>query len=242
DADPHARAHRELSRLRVVFVAGSQLGAPLCLRATEAFGPVLYNVYGSTEAAYATIATPADLAEAPGCVGRPVPGAVVAILDATDRELPAGHTGRIFVGNDYQFEGYTGGGDKPRVRGLMATGDLGHIDAAGRLFVDGREDDMIVSGGENVFPLEVENLIAGRDDVFEAAVVGVDDREFGKRLRAFVVPGPGSARDPQEIKDYVKANLARYKVPREVIFLDELPRNATGKLLRKPLAEMPVPE
>ncbi|MBF6417373.1 acyl-CoA synthetase [Nocardia farcinica] len=238
DADPHARAHRELSRLRVVFVAGSQLGAPLCLRATEAFGPVLYNVYGSTEAAYATIATPADLAEAPGCVGRPVPGAVVAILDATDRELPAGHTGRIFVGNDYQFEGYTGGGDKPRVRGLMATGDLGHIDAAGRLFVDGREDDMIVSGGENVFPGEVEDLLAAHPAVAEASAFGVDDDEYGQRLRVAVVLRPGHALTAEQVRDHVRTHLARYKVPRDVLFLPELPRNPSGKVLVRVLREL----
>ncbi|HEX8977588.1 MAG TPA: acyl-CoA synthetase, partial [Solirubrobacteraceae bacterium] len=231
---------RDTSALRIIFVGGSAFGVELCKRALKAFGPVVYNLYGSTEVSYATIATPAELQEEPGTVGGVVRGSIVKILDEDGEEVPTGESGRIFVGNAGQFEGYTGGETKEQIKGLMSSGDVGHFDEKGRLFIDGRDDDMIVSGGENVFPQEVEHLIADRADVQEAAVVGVDDKEFGKRLRAFVVPGPDSKRDAQEIKDYVKANLARYKVPREVIFLDELPRNATGKLLRKPLTEMDV--
>jgi fatty-acyl-CoA synthase len=122
----------------------------------------------------------------------------------------------------------------------MSSGDVGHFDEHGLLFVDGRDDDMIVSGGENVFPQEVENLLLERADIFDAAVVGVDDVEFGKRLRAFVVPEPGATLDPDEIKAYVKGTLARYKVPRDVVFLDDLPRNATGKLLRRALVEYQI--
>ena len=150
------------------------------------------------------------------------------------RELPAGETGRIFVGNDMLFEGYTGGGSKDVIDGLMATGDVGHFDADGRLFVDGRDDDMIVSGGENVFPQEVEDLIAKQQGVKEVAVVGVDDEELGQRLKAFVVRD-GSKPTESDIKDLVKTKLARYKVPREVEFMDELPRNATGKILKREL-------
>jgi fatty-acyl-CoA synthase len=148
----------------------------------------------------------------------------------------------VFVRTGIPFEGYTDGQRKQVIDGYMATGDRGHFDAEGLLFIDGREDDMIISGGENVYPLEVENLLAQRDDVVEAAVIGVDDAEFGTRLRAFVVPTGEAARDPQEIKDFVRANLARYKVPRDVVFLDELPRNATGKLVRRLLPTGPLPE
>lgn len=239
DACPDARTRYDLSRLRIVFVAGSQLGAPLYARAREAFGPVLYNVYGSTEAAYATIATPSDLAAAPGCVGPPVPGAVVKILGEDDRELPVGRTGRIFVGNDYSFEGYTGGGDKERVRGLMSTGDLGHFDRAGRLFVDGRADDMIVSGGENVFPGEVEELLAAHPAVAEVSVFGVDDEAHGQRLRVAVVLRAGQRLTAEQLRDHVRTQLARYKVPRDVVFLDELPRNPSGKVLVRVLRELP---
>jgi acyl-CoA synthetase (AMP-forming)/AMP-acid ligase II len=160
---------------------------------------------------------------------------VVKIYDDDGRERLAGETGRIFVGNEMLFEGYTGGGNKAHLDGLMATGDVGHFDPDGRLFVDGRDDDMIVSGGENVFPSEVEDLIANHPQVAEVAVVGVDDAKFGQRLKAFVVLRRQRALSEGEIKDLVKANLARYKVPRDVEFLDELPRNATGKVLRRDL-------
>ncbi|BCK53030.1 acyl-CoA synthetase [Nocardia wallacei] len=237
DLGPQALTGRDLSRLRIVFVAGSQLGADLCRRITALFGPVVYNLYGSTEVAYATIATPADLAEEPGCVGRPVLGAVVRVLDERGAEVPPGVTGRIFVTNAAQFEGYTGGGDKERVRGLMSSGDLGHFDSAGRLFIDGRDDDMIVSGGENVFPAEVEELLNAHRGIREAAVIGVADDRFGARLKAFVVRDDDTL-TADDVKSHVKAHLARYKVPRDVVFLGELPRNPTGKVLKRILQEL----
>ncbi|MFF0609057.1 acyl-CoA synthetase [Nocardia tengchongensis] len=238
DLGGQALAGRDLSALRIVFVAGSQLGAQLCTEVTAAFGPVVYNLYGSTEVAYATIATPADLAEEPGCVGKPVLGARVEILDDQGRTVPNGATGRIFVGNSIQFEGYTGGGTKEFVRGLMSSGDVGHFDSAGRLFIDGRDDDMIVSGGENVFPAEVEELLYTHPAVREAAVIGVTDEQFGARLKAFVVVHDGQSCTETQVKEFVKDNLARYKVPREVVFLTELPRNPTGKVLKRKLQEV----
>ncbi|WP_067715968.1 acyl-CoA synthetase [Nocardia yamanashiensis] len=228
--------------LRVLFAAGSAIPPDVVTRTLDYFGDSLYNVYGSTECAVMTVATPAELRKAPTTAGKPPVGIRVALYDENRKRIHAPNvTGTIFIENGHSFKQYTDGRTKEFVDGLMSSGDVGHFDADGLLFIDGRDDDMIVSGGENVFPQEVENLLSNRADVLEAAVVGVDDRDFGKRLRAIVVPGPESKRDAQELKDYVKANLARYKVPREVIFLDELPRNATGKLLRKPLVEMSVP-
>ncbi|MDT7630762.1 MAG: fatty-acyl-CoA synthase [Pseudonocardiales bacterium] len=233
-------AKHDLSALRIIFVAGAQLGIKLCERATEGFGPVLYNLYGSTEVAFATIATPKDLAAEPGCVGGVVRGAVVKIFDEHGEELPSGSTGRIFVGNSAQFEGYTGGGSKEQVKGLMSSGDVGHFDAAGRLFIDGRDDEMIVSGGENVFPREIEELLARHEAIKEASTIGVPDEKFGQRLRAFVVLRDGAALSGDEVRRYVAENLARFKSPREVVFLDVLPRNPTGKVLKRELAELPV--
>ncbi|MEV5839920.1 acyl-CoA synthetase [Nocardia sp. NPDC052112] len=227
--------------IKVIFAAGSAIAPDVVTRTLDYFGDSLYNLYGSTECAVMTVATPEDLRKAPTTAGKAPVGIRIVLLDENRKPITEPNvTGTIFVDNGFAFTGYTDGRTKEIVDGMMNSGDVGHFDTEGLLYIDGRDDDMIVSGGENVFPLEVENLIAGRDDIFEAAVVGVDDREFGKRLRAFVVPGPDSKRDAQEIKDYVKTNLARYKVPREVIFLDELPRNATGKLLRKPLIEMEI--
>ncbi len=223
------------TRLRIVFVSGSALGPDLARRTMEAFGPVLYNLYGSTEVSYATIATPEDLKAEPGCAGKVVRGSVVKIIDQRGKQLPCGETGRIFVGNTSQFEGYTGGGTKDEVGGLMSSGDVGHFDEHGRLFIEGRDDEMIVSGGENVFPAEVEELLAGHAAIDEAAVIGVDDKQFGQRLKAFVVVHDGAELTEADVKDYVVQNLARYKAPREVSFLDELPRNPTGKVLKREL-------
>jgi fatty-acyl-CoA synthase len=231
-----ARRRYDTSSLRVVAASGSALPGELAERFMDEFGDVLYNLYGSTEVAWATIATPADLRAAPGTAGTPPRGTTLRILDDDGRPVPAGTTGRIFVGNEMLFEGYTGGGGKQVISDLMSTGDVGHVDSAGRLFVEGRDDEMIVSGGENVFPSEVENLLAKHVDVTEAAVIGVEDEEFGQRLKAFVVPRPDSTLTPADVQAYVKSNLARFKVPRDVVFLNELPRNPTGKILKRELS------
>jgi fatty-acyl-CoA synthase len=228
---------RDLGALRVIAVSGSALSVELATRTMDLLGDILYNLYGSTEVAYATIATPADMRAAPGTVGRPPQGTTIKLLDPDGNEVPQGESGRIFVGSTLQFEGYTGGGTKEVVGGLMSTGDVGHVDEAGRLFVDGRDDDMIVSGGENVFPAEVEELMGRHDGVAEVAVVGVDDEKFGKRLRAYVVKADGSDVDEQTLQDHVKRNLARYKVPREVVFIDEMPRNPAGKVIKRELPD-----
>lgn len=228
----------DLSNLRIVFVSGSQLGAELATRAMKDLGPVIYNMYGSTEVAFATIADPADLQYNPATVGQVVKGVKVRILDDNGNELPRGQVGRIFVGNFFPFEGYTGGGGKQIIDGLLSSGDVGYFDERGLLYVSGRDDEMIVSGGENVFPAEVEDLISGHPDVIEATALGVEDKEWGARLRAFVVRKEGSTVDEDTIKVYVKEHLARYKVPREVVFLEELPRNPTGKILKRELRDL----
>ena len=236
DLGPEVIGRYDLSSLRVIALSGSALPGELATRAMDAFGEVLYNLYGSTEVAWATIATPADLRAAPGTAGRAPVGTVVKLLDEQGREVPRGQSGRIFVANEMMFDGYTGGGNKEIIEGLMSTGDVGHLDSGGRLYVDGRDDEMIVSGGENVFPREVEDLLSDHGEIEEAAVLGVPDDEFGQRLKAFVVPRAGAGLTDQEVKDYVRQNLARYKVPRDVVFLDRLPRNATGKILKRELA------
>ena len=230
----------DLSSLKIVFVSGSQLGAELANRALKDLGPVIYNMYGSTEIAFATIAGPRDLQRNAATVGPVVKGVKVKILDDNGHQLPRGEVGRIFVGNAFPFEGYTGGGGKQIIDSLLSSGDVGYFDKRGLLYVSGRDDEMIVSGGENVFPAEVEDLISGHPDVVEATAIGVDDREWGARLRAFVVKKPDATLDEDAIKVYVREHLARYKVPREVVFLEELPRNPTGKILKRELREMGI--
>jgi fatty-acyl-CoA synthase len=225
----------DLRSLKVIALSGSALPGELATRAMDVFGDVLYNLYGSTEVAWATIATPEDLRAAPGTAGRPPLGTIVKLLDTEGREVRAGEAGRIFVANEMVFEGYTGGGGKEVIGGLMSTGDVGRFDAAGRLFVEGRDDEMIVSGGENVFPREVEDLLAEHGAIREVAVIGVEDEQFGQRLKAFVVAANGAKLSGAAVQKYVRENLARYKVPRDVVFLPELPRNATGKILKREL-------
>ncbi|MDX1509858.1 MAG: AMP-binding protein [Nitriliruptorales bacterium] len=231
------RPHVDLSALRVVAAGGSALPGPLAIRWMDAYGDNLYNMYGTTEASWASCAGPAELRRHPDTAGRVPLGTTVKILDEDGRELPTGSIGRIFVGNSLPFEGYTGQqASKEILDGLMSTGDMGYFNDEGLLFVAGRDDDMIVSGGENVFPGEVEDLLAGRDDVIEAAVVGVDDEDFGQRLAAFVVPrNPEDPPDPDDLRAFVKQHLANFSVPRDVTFIDELPRNPTGKVLKREL-------
>ncbi len=237
ELDRHTRTSYDVTSLRVVAASGSALPGDLATRFMDAFGDVLYNLYGSTEVAYATVATPADLRDAPGTAGRPLAATTVRLVDAVGKEVPAGEVGRIFVGNRLVFSGYTGGGDKDRIGPLVATGDLGRFDSQGRLFIEGRDDEMIVSGGENVFPGEVEDLLAAHPDVREVAVVGVDDEKMGQRLIAYVVTS-GPVTDEQ-VKAFVRDRLARHKVPRDVYFLSELPRNETGKVVKRLLGKGP---
>jgi fatty-acyl-CoA synthase len=229
------RASYALSDLRIVLCGGSALPADLALRFMDEFGDVLYNFYGSTEAGWATCASPSDLRAAPGTAGRATPGVAVRIADENGKEVPTGTTGRVLVGSRLRMDNYTGGGGKEIIDGLVATGDVGHVDRARRLFIDGREDEMIVSGGENVFPAEVEEVLFAHPAIAEAAVLGVPDDDYGQRLKAFVVTERGAEITEEEIKRYVHDRLARFKTPREVVFLETLPRTATGKVLKREL-------
>ena len=236
--DPSVIQKYDTSSLRRVGCSGSALPGELALRWMNTFGDNLYNMYGSTEVSVTSIALPSELRAAPGTAGRPPLGTTVRIYDDDDKPVSRGTTGRIFVGNSQQFEGYTGGGGKKMLNGLMSIGDVGHFDENGLLFVEGRDDDMIVSGGENVFPAEVEDLLSDHPALLEAAVIGVDDEAFGQRLMAFVVLHQDQSLSEADAKMYVKDHLARHKVPRNVVFLDELPRNPTGKVLKRVLREM----
>jgi len=229
-ADP---ASYDLASLQVVAVSGSALPGALATRVLDAFGPVLYNLYGSTEVAYAAVATPEDLAADPHCAGRPPHGVTLRVVDEQGRDAPPGTPGRIFVGSGLAFEGYTDGSDKDRLGPLVATGDLGVLGADNRLTVLGRDDDMVVVGGENVYPGQVEDVLHGHPCVADVAVVGEPDPAYGTRLVAHVVTSRPV--DPGDLQELVRVQLARFAVPREVRFVAELPRNATGKVLKREL-------
>jgi acyl-CoA synthetase (AMP-forming)/AMP-acid ligase II len=221
--------------LRFASASGSRMRPDVVTAFMDRFGDVIYNNYNATEAGMITTATPADLRAAPDTAGTPAPGTEIAILDDQHREVRRGHVGDIYVRNRSQFDGYTSGGTKEFHHGYMASGDVGYLDSAGRLFVVGRNDEMIVSGGENVYPIEVEKVLAAHPDVMETSVIGVDDPQYGQRLAAFVVLADNATATPDILKAHVRENLANYKVPREVVILDELPRGSTGKIARREL-------
>lgn len=241
EIEPAVLQAADTSSLRVVVSSGSALPGALTRRWTAVFGNELYNLYGSTEVGHATVATPADLREAPGTVGRALPGVEIKVVDDNDDPVPSGVAGRIFVGSPLRFDGYTGGSTKERLGSLMATGDVGHLDDGGRLHVAGRSDDMIISGGENVYPGEVEDLLLDHDDVVDAAVVGSDDDRFGQRLVAYVVLRAGADVSPERLQALAASRLARHKVPRAVHVVTDLPRNTTGKVLRHHLGAGTAP-
>ncbi|MBN3511867.1 acyl-CoA ligase FadD12 [Mycolicibacterium nivoides] len=221
--------------LRFAAASGSRMRPDVVIAFMDRFGDIIYNNYNATEAGMIATATPADLRAAPDTAGRPAEGTEIRILDTEFRQVPTGEVGTIYVRNSTQFDGYTSGTTKDFHEGFMSSGDVGYLDQAGRLFVVGRDDEMIVSGGENVYPIEVEKVLAGHPDVAEAAVIGADDAQYGQRLVAFVVLS--GAVTPDELKAYVRENLANYKVPREITVLAELPRNSTGKIDRRQLQE-----
>jgi fatty-acyl-CoA synthase len=236
DLPARRRRKYDTSSLRVVAVSGSALSGDLAGRFMDEFGEVVYNLYGSTEVAWVSIASPADLREAPGTAGRPPRGTRLEIFDERGERCPPGEPGRIYAAHMAAFEGYTTGGGKESIGDLMATGDVGYVDDRGRLFVTGRSDAMIVSGGENVYPEEVEDLLARHPAIADVAVSGIEDPDFGQALAAYIVRKPRSRLSADAVKSYVKSNLSRYKVPRQVKFVRTLPRNPAGKVVRRELS------
>ncbi|MQY17101.1 AMP-binding protein [Nocardia macrotermitis] len=230
---PHVRARYDTSSLEIVACGGAPLPGGTALHFMNAFGDVLYNVYGSTEVSWATIATPQDLRESPETVGRPPAGTTVAVLGPNMLPVPVGAVGRIFVGNPMLFDGYVNAAPPDEVGGLLDTGDLGYLDVSHRLFVAGRGDELVISGGEKFFPRPVEEALEHLPQVREAAVVGVPDADFGQRMAAFVVKTEGSGLDAQMVRDYIRNRLGRFAVPRDVSFIPALPRGETGKILKR---------
>lgn len=235
DADPEVIKANDSSSLKITAASGSALPGELAIEFMNTFTDSVYNFYGATETGWVTIANPADLRAAPGTAGTIPWRTIVKVLDDDGKELPAGETGVIYVGNELLFAGYTDGNTKDFREGLMHTGDLGYFDSEGRLFVAGRDDDMVISGGENVFPRELEDALANHPKIQECVVIGVEDREWGQRLAAYVVLHPGEQLTGEEVIEYSRDKVARFAVPSSVMFLDELPRNPTGKVMKRNL-------
>ena len=235
DLPDDVRNRYSAKSLRFATASGSRMRPDVVTAFMDQFGDVIYNNYNATEAGMIATATPADLRAAPDTAGRPADGTELRILDADHREVGDGEVGQIFVRSSTLFDGYTSGATRDFDHGFMASGDMGYLDAAGRLFVVGRDDEMIVSGGENVYPIEVEKALTAHPGVAEAAVLGVDDEQYGQRLAAFVVLDKGASVEVDELKQHVRDNLANYKVPRDITLLPALPRGSTGKILRNEL-------
>jgi acyl-CoA synthetase (AMP-forming)/AMP-acid ligase II len=221
--------------LRFATASGSRMRPDVVTRFMDEFGDIIYNNYNATEAGMIATATPTDLRAAPDTAGKPASGTEIRILDSELHPVRTGEVGQIFVRNSNRFDGYTSGAGKDFHEGFMASGDVGRLDEAGRLYVVGRDDEMIVSGGENIYPIEVEKTLTAHPDVAEAAVLGVDDEQYGQRLAAFVVLTQAASATADSLKQHVRDNLANYKVPRDIVVLDELPRSSTGKIVRREL-------
>jgi acyl-CoA synthetase (AMP-forming)/AMP-acid ligase II len=224
---------RDLSSLRILLASGSAMSPEMRRETMELFGDVLFDLYGSTEAGWVAIATPEDIRGNGQTLGKPVPGVDVAVYSEDQKRLERGEHGELYINSDMVFEGYASGEETKEVDGFLSIGDLGYLDEEGRLFVEGRGDDMVVIGGENVYPVEIEEVIDGIDGVEDVAVVGMKDEEYGEVLAAFVV---GSV-EPDTVKQTCKKELASFKVPKVVEVVDDLPRTSTGKVQKKELLE-----
>ncbi len=234
---PQRLAAIDRSHLRIIASGGAKLDTALVDDVLRQFGPVLHNLYGASETSFITIATPEDLMAEPSCAGRPPIGVRLAIV-RDGKSVAPGEPGEIYVSTGGQMSGYSDGQAKAMLGGLISTGDIGRLDPEGRLFVLGRADGMVVSGGENVFPEEVELALCARPDVLDAKVVPIDDPDFGQRLRAFVVPVADTSPEVAELKSYLAAELSRSRVPRDFVFVPEIPRTATGKVTQVSLDEL----
>ncbi|MDX6277100.1 MAG: hypothetical protein QOJ72_1228, partial [Nocardioidaceae bacterium] len=237
DADPDVINKADVSSLKITASSGSALAGDLANQFMDTFTDSVYNFYGATETGWVTIASPKDLREAPGTAGVPPHRTTVKILDTDGKEVPRGETGVIHVGNDMPFGGYTDGNTKTFADGLMSTGDLGHFDENGRLFVSGRDDDMVISGGENVFPRELEDALIDHPDIADVVVTGIPHPKLGHSLAAYVVVREGKTLTEDDVKAYAKERVARFAVPGKTMFLDELPRNPTGKVMKRELPD-----
>ena len=220
----------DTSSLRYLASAGNAVSPALLRRTTERFGPILANIYGSTELALAAAASPEQMQADPTTVGKVPPGTVLKLYDDQGREVRPGETGRIFLYNETALRGYTNPAtEMVEIDGLVEMGDLGYLDDDGYLHVQSRNDDMIIVGGENVHPQSVVEVLEDMPGVGEVYAHGVDDEQMFKRIAVWVVRSADITADA--VRDWVRAHLADHSIPRDVHFVDELPRNAVGKVV-----------
>ncbi len=231
-------AQYDARSLRAVFSGGAPLPGPLATAFMDRFGDILFNFYGATETGLVTLAKPQDLRAAPGTIGRQIPGNEIRLLDDRGHVVPTGEVGELYVRNKLLVAGYhkdEAATSASMREGFFSVGDLARQDRDGRYFIEGRKRDMIISGGVNVYPAEIEAVLESHPEVAEVAVVGIEDQEWGERVAAFIVRRAGTSLDESVLKPFVRERLAGAKVPRDYVFLETLPRNPTGKVLKREL-------
>jgi fatty-acyl-CoA synthase len=232
------RSRYDTSSLRWILSGAAPLATETARRFQEAFGPILWNFYGATETGLVSLAGPADHTARPGTVGRPLRGNQIRILGEDGEQVPTGQVGELYVRNSMLISGYhgdKGATDSAMREGFFSVGDLARVDEDGHLYLASRLHDMVISGGVNIYPAEIEEHLHLHPDVLEAAVIGVPDEEWGERLKAFVVTRQGAQVSAEDLVQFCREGLADFKRPREVQFLDALPRNPTGKVLKREL-------
>jgi long-chain acyl-CoA synthetase len=229
------------SRFEFIVVAAAPVPVELADEFEKRTGARVLEGYGLTETSPSVSVMRKEDPRRPGSCGKPLPNIEVAILDDDDKPLPAGETGEVCVKGPNVMKGYY---NLPEATaeamrgGWFHTGDMGHLDEDGYLYITERKKDLIIRGGFNIYPRDVEEVLYGHPAVLECAVVGVQDPKMGEEVRAYVVLRPGETATAQDLMDYACDHLARYKTPKDVVFLDALPKNPIGKILKKDLREM----
>jgi fatty-acyl-CoA synthase len=233
-----ARGAHDVSSVRWMASGAAPLPTETARRVEAAFGPKLYNFYGATETGLVTLALPGEHTARPGTIGRALSGNEVRLLADDGREVAPGEVGELYVRNSMLVSGYhkdRGATEKAMRDGFFSVGDMARVDADGYYYLADRKTDMVISGGVNIYPLEIEQRLHAHPGVLEAAVIGVPDEEWGEALKAFVVRRPGAEVSAAELQGFCKEALANYKCPKQVVFVDALPRNPTGKVLKREL-------
>ncbi|HUS29465.1 MAG TPA: AMP-binding protein [Kofleriaceae bacterium] len=238
---PETRKKYDTSSLRWVMSGAAPLTTEAARRFMEQFGPVLWNFYGATETGLVTLAGPHDHVSRPGTIGKKLRGNDIRLLDDSGSDVGPGQVGELYARNPTLISGYHGNDDATKSSqrdGFFSVGDVGRIDDEGYYYLESRKHDMVISGGVNIYPREIEDHLSTHPAILEAAVIGVPDPEWGETLRAFIVLRHGQSLTETEVVTYCREALADYKRPRKVTFMAELPRNPTGKVLKRELREL----
>ncbi len=231
----------DISSLRLIIVTGEAFPFALKKKAVEIFGnDKIYELYGGTELSCVTFLQPEDQIKKPGSCGKAAPGVDIKLLDADNNEVQIGEIGKIYVRSPFLLSGYYKNPEATEANyynGYFTVGDMARMDEDGYYYIADRDVDMVISGGVNIYPAEIEEVLLNHRGVYDASVIGVPDQHWGERLVAYVVPKENSTISEQDIIDYIKDRLASHKKPKEVIFTDEIPSSTSGKKLKRVLRE-----